>query len=121
MTSHEKPKMKNHCRHLIELSHNFLNNIDASTHKSPIRSINSSSDDSGDESDQEESESSHKRSARKASKNIVNARRPSILAASAVASRTQHFGSFYLRMGAVGKYLFTYFFADGMVLVYEQF
>lgn len=75
---------------------------DAATHKTPTRVVShSSSSDSGDVSDRDDSQSSDK-SMRKGSKNIVPMRRPSLMAVPA-ASRTQHFGSFYLRMGAVGK------------------
>lgn len=51
------------------------------------------SSDSGDESDRESETPIPPRVQ-------IAARRPSIIAASL---RTQHYGSFYLRMGAVGK------------------
>lgn len=60
----------------------------------------SSSSDSGDDSDHEESESSQ--NARKTSRTIVAMRRPSIMAAAAL--KNHHYGSFYLRMGAVGEF-----------------
>lgn len=59
----------------------------------------SSTNDSGDDSDHDETESSEE-SARKASRTIVSMRRPSVMAA---ALKAHHYGSFYLRMGAVGK------------------
>lgn len=68
----------------------------------PTRAQRATSSDSGDETDQEESESSH-HSARKQSRSI-QMRRPSIMAAGL---KSQHYGSFYLRMGAVGNYNFT--------------
>lgn len=61
---------------------------------------NSSSSDSGEQSDHESTETS-RQSERKSSKTIVAMRRPSIMAASL---KSQHYGSFYLRMGAVGNY-----------------
>lgn len=65
-----------------------------------MRAKNSSSSDSGDQSDHESTETS-RQSERKSSKTIVAMRRPSIMAASL---KSQHYGSFYLRMGAVGNY-----------------
>lgn len=53
-----------------------------------------SSSDSGEESDRESESTSP------SSKIQIPIRRPSIIATSL---RTQHYGSFYLRMGAVGK------------------
>lgn len=73
----------------------------AASHKAPPRFPHSSSSDSGDQSDHESSETSH-HSVRKSSKSIVPMRRPSILAATAL--KSQHYGSFYLRMGAVGNF-----------------
>lgn len=55
-----------------------------------------SSSDSGDESDRESESTSP------SAKIQIPIRRPSIIATSL---RTQHYGSFYLRMGAVGKIL----------------
>ena len=75
------------------------NFADAATLKTPARMSHSSTSDSGEESERE-SESSH-RSRRKGSKSIVAMRRPSIMAATTRAEH--HFGSFYLRMGAVGN------------------
>ena len=68
----------------------------------PQRAVEStSSSDSGEQSDHEESESPTE--VRKSSaKTIIAMRRPSVLASAAMG--TQHYGSFYLRMGAVGKY-----------------
>lgn len=71
----------------------------------PVRTTkNSSSSSSGERTDQEDSDTSSPPSARKSSRTIVAMRRPSIMAASL---KTQHYGSFYLRMGAVGKYKHT--------------
>lgn len=64
------------------------------------KGTSSSSDDSGDQSDQEESESPPE-IRKPSSKTIVAMRRPSVLASAALG--TQHYGSFYLRMGAVGN------------------
>lgn len=61
----------------------------------------STSSDSGDQSDQEESSESPEEKRKPSSKTIVSMRRPSVLASAAMG--TQHYGSFYLRMGAVGK------------------
>jgi hypothetical protein len=67
----------------------------------PARHPKTTSSDSGDDSDHEESESSE--SARKPSaRTIVSMRRPSIMASAAL--KSQHYGSFYLRMGAVGNF-----------------
>lgn len=61
----------------------------------------STSSDSGDQSDHEESDSPPE--VRKpSSKTIVSMRRSSVMASAAMG--TQHYGSFYLRMGAVGNY-----------------
>jgi hypothetical protein len=54
-------------------------------------------DDSGDESDRETGSTNRP----KPQKLSMPSRRSSILAAAA--ERTQHYGSFYLRMGAVGE------------------
>ena len=83
-----------------------LNCIAATTTKSQRMSRtvqSSSSSDSGDQSDQEESESSPPEVRKPSSKTIVPMRRSSIMASAALG--TQHYGSFYLRMGAVGNYL----------------
>ena len=61
----------------------------------------STSSDSGDQSDQEESSESPEEKRKPSSKTIVSMRRPSVLASAAMG--TQHYGSFYLRMGAVGE------------------
>lgn len=80
---------------------NFNFPFTASTaRKSVPRAKNSSSSDSGEQSDHESTETS-RQSERKTSKTIVAMRRPSIMAASL---KSQHYGSFYLRMGAVGNY-----------------
>lgn len=80
----------------------------STAHKSapPAKAPKTSSSDSGDESDHEESSSSQSssQSARKSSRTIVAMRRPSIMAAAAL--KTHHYGSFYLRMGAVGEFFF---------------
>lgn len=85
----------------------------------PSRPQKSSTSDSGDETDREESDSSH-RSTRKSSRTILAMRRPSIMAAAAL--KTQHYGSFYLRMGAVGNYAFLLrFMKPQNSSVYTQF
>jgi hypothetical protein len=76
------------------------------TKKSSSSSSSSRSSESGAQSDHE-SDSSTPASARKTSRTIVSMRRPSIMAAAAL--KSQHYGSFYLRMGAVGNYTFTTF------------
>lgn len=75
--------------------------VASTAHKSatPAKTPKTSSSDSGDDSDHEESDSSL--NDRKTSRTIVAMRRPSIMAAAAM--KTHHYGSFYLRMGAVGE------------------
>ncbi|XP_070502371.1 proton channel OtopLc isoform X2 [Chironomus tepperi] len=72
----------------------------ATTKSSSSRPVDSSSSsDSGDQSDQEESSESPEEKRKPSSKTIMSMRRPSVLASAAMG--TQHYGSFYLRMGAV--------------------
>lgn len=61
----------------------------------PAKQKAQNSSDSGEESDQESESPVPPR--------VMMARRPSIIAFSL---RTQHYGSFYLRMGAVGKKIY---------------
>lgn len=64
----------------------------------------SSTSDSGEETDRDESETSHSSERRPSARTIMAMRRPSMIAASL---KSQHYGSFYLRMGAVGNYTST--------------
>lgn len=71
--------------------------------KSKSKEQKSSSNDSGDDSDHDDTESSDESARRAASRMIVSMRRPSVMAAEL---KAHHYGSFYLRMGAVGKFIY---------------
>lgn len=78
-------------------SSSFYSEVAKRKTSQPVKK-SSSSNDSGEDSDHDDTESSESQRIR--SLRSVNLRRPSVMAA---ALKAHHYGSFYLRMGAVGK------------------
>lgn len=87
---------------LLLLQYLFFSPPKATPRRKSIPQRGSMCSDSGDESDRE-SDSGTSTTNRRVTNAVTSIRRQSLLSSSLSHQRRHHYGSFYLRMGAVGK------------------